>query len=232
MLEFQFIKLMGVIFTPDLIIGNKLKLADLFQVLSGNKFDGELISVPIPQNAPFDFPRIILNSQDGAWKLEVSPARTNIIFLKPLNLSIFVPSAVDFANFVKNIFTAYVQTTQTKVQRLAFVSERYAKINEIDPPSFIANRYCREEYTNKIFKNLEAFEIHALKKYKLEGFDINSWVRLKSANLSDEAKTPILLLINDINTLSESDISFSEKQIQHYFEIIPEHLEKITGLYI
>ncbi|MFQ6120053.1 MAG: hypothetical protein ACE5KE_09225 [Methanosarcinales archaeon] len=79
MLEFKLIKLMGVIFTPDFSIGNKLSLANTFQDMSGGKFDGELFSVPIPQDAPPEIPRMVLNSQDGTWKLEVSLERTNLI---------------------------------------------------------------------------------------------------------------------------------------------------------
>jgi hypothetical protein len=231
MLDFKFIKLMGVIFTPEFAIGNKLLIADIFQDISGGKFDGELISMPIPQNAPSEIPRIILNSQDGTWKLEVSLESTNIIFFKPLNLSVPVPNINEFGEFVKDLFKAYKLKTKIKVQRLAFITERYCEIKDITPSEFIAARYCKEEYLKNIFHNPDAIELHALKKYQYEEFNINSWVRVKSSNLADDAKTPILLLINDINTFSEPIVTYSESDIERFFNLIPEHLEAIIKLY-
>lgn len=231
MLGFKFIKLMGVIFTPEFAIGNKLLIADIFQDISGGKFDGELISMPIPQNAPSDIPRIILNSQDGTWKLEVSLERTNIIFFKPLNLSVPVPNINDFGEFVKDLFKSYKLKTQINVQRLAFITDRFCEIKDITPSQFIATRYCKEEYLQNIFNNPDAFELHTLKKYQYEGFNINSWVRVKSSNLADDAKTPILLLVNDINTFSEPIVSYSESDIESFFKIIPAHLEDVIELY-
>lgn len=231
MLDFKFIKLMGVIFTPEFAIGNKLLIADIFQDLSGGKFDGELISMPMPQNAPPEIPRIVLNSQDGTWKLEVSLERTNIIFFKPLNLFVDVPDINAFGKFVQDLFKAYKIKTQIKVQRLAFVTERYCEIKDNTPSQFIASRYCKEEYLQNIFHNPDAFELHTLKKYQYEGFHINSWVRLKSSNLADDVKTPILLLINDINTFSEPIVNYSESDIERFFNLIPKHLEDVIKLY-
>ncbi|MFQ6120052.1 MAG: hypothetical protein ACE5KE_09220 [Methanosarcinales archaeon] len=114
---------------------------------------------------------------------------------------------------------------------MAFVTERYSEIKDNIPSQFIANKFCKEKYLNKIFDRTDAFEIHSLKKYKYEGFNINSWVRLKSSNLADEIKTPILLVVNDINTYSESEINFNEEDIVRFFKNIPNHLESILKLY-
>lgn len=222
---------MGVIFTPKFAIGNKLFIADIFQNLSGGKFDSELISMPIPQSAPSEIPRIILKSQDGTWNLEISLERTNIIFFKPLNLSVPIPDINEFGGFVKDVFKSYKLKTQIKVQRLAFITERYFEIKDTTPSQFIASRYSKEKYLQNIFHDPDAFELHVLKKYQYEGFHINSWVRLKSSNLADDVKTPILLLINDINTFSEPVVTYSESDIERFFNLIPRHLEDVNKLY-
>jgi len=234
MIEFQIIKLMAVIFTPDFNIGDKLSLINLFQELSETKFDGELISIPIPQDAPAEIPRIILNSRDETWRLEVSLQRTNIIFLQPLAPTATTPSMQDFAEVIKKIFKPYKEKNNIRVQRLAFVTERFSEISEKSPSQFIADKYCKEEYLKAPFNRTSAFEIHSLKKYEYQSFFLNSWVRIKSANLKDGKSSPILMVINDINTLANEEgpnIIFTGEDIVRFFDIIPDHLDNILNLY-
>jgi hypothetical protein len=56
MLNFTPIKLMAAIFTPEFAFGDNLFLINLFNDLSERKFNGEFISVPIPQDAPAELP--------------------------------------------------------------------------------------------------------------------------------------------------------------------------------
>lgn len=228
--DFKFLKLRGLIFTPEFSIGDKLFIANTLKNLSSDKFDGDLFNIPIPQNASLDIPRLILNSKDGTWMLEASLDRTSIAFLKPINLSVPVPDIIDFCIFVRNLFKAYMIKTKIKVNRLAFLTERYCEIKDISPAQFIANRYFKEKYLQNIFHQPDSLELHTLKKLDYKEFPINSWVRLKSSNLANEEKTPILILINDINTLSDLTVSYSESDIERFFDFIPKYIENITTL--
>jgi hypothetical protein len=232
--QFKILKIMSSIFTPDFSFSDTLGLLNLFQELSGGKFDGELFSAPIPQSAPAEIPRIILNSKDKARKLEVSLERTNIVFQQLADLSIPPPETRDFADSVGGVFKAYKKKTSIRVQRLALVTERYIEMPEEPPPQFIAAKYCKKQYLKAPFNNPKAFELHSLKTYEWNGFHINSWVRLKSATLSDPAQTPVFLVINDLNTLgkefAESE-SFGEQDIARFFKNAPNHIEEILGLY-
>jgi len=236
MLEFEVLKLMASIFTPDFSIGNKLLLINQFQELSGQKFDGEFIGGQIPQEAPAEIPRIILNSQDNSWRLEISLQRTNLIFLKSLTFPVKAPNFKEFGNFATKVFAKYKSQTNIRIQRLALVTERSLKIEDDPPERFLANRFCRDKFLKKgkPFDRPSGFEIHSLKKYEREGFKVNSWVRLKSANLLDSKRTPILLAINDINTLShdeEPSAEWNEKDITRFYEYFPTHVESIIDLY-
>jgi len=234
MVEFTPIKLMAVIFTPEFAFGDKLPLVNLLNNLSNNKFDGDFISVPIPAEAPVEFPRIMMTSKDGLWKLEVSLERTNLIFLKPNLQSIVDPDAIDFSNYAKRIFCEYKKKTKIRIQRLAYVTERVTKIPDKSPAQFIADRYCKDEYLKAPFNRTQSFEIHSFKKYNFERFELNSWVRLKSINIADEEPVPVLLTVNDINTVAiqeAPEVSFSFWDIQRFFKKIPHHLESILKLY-
>ena len=232
-IEFSPIKLMAAIFTPDFSFGDTFHLINRFKKLSGNKFDGELYSANIPQEAPAEIPRFILNSQLKNWKLEVSLERTNLIFYNAPFSSITDPDALNFGNFARELFRAYKKVSKIRIQRLALIIERVAKIEDEAVPQFIANTYCKDNYLEKPFNNTSAFELHSLKKYKFKKFDINSWVRIKSVQLA-ETLDPLLLMINDINTFSyieAPDENFKLADIDRFFKNIPNHIEEILSLY-
>jgi hypothetical protein len=232
--QFDTVKLMGSIFTPDFSFSDTLGLVNLFQELSGKRFDGELISAPIPREAPAEIPRIILNSRDKTWKLELSLERTNILFQQLADFSISPPELENFAGFAGDLFKSYKNKTGIRVQRLALVTERCLKMPKEPPPQFIAAKYCKKQYLKAPFNNPSAFELHSLKTYGWEDFQINSWVRLKSTILSNQEKTPILLVLNDLNTLSKelaASVSFLEQDIDRFFKKTPSHLNEILDLY-
>ena len=233
MVEFLPIKFLAVIFTPDFSFGDRLHLINLFKKLSGNKFDGEMYSTPIPQDAPAEIPRFILNSQLGNWKLEVSLERTNLIFLNPAVSTITDPDAVNFGNFARELFRAYKKVSKIRIQRLALIIDRVAKIENETVPQFIANTYCKDNYLEKPLNNTSAFELHSLKKYEFKKFNLNSWVRIKSAQLAG-TNAPVLLMINDINTFAQleaPDENFGLADIDRFFKYIPNHIEEILSLY-
>ncbi|MEE4355775.1 MAG: hypothetical protein V2I97_04850 [Desulfococcaceae bacterium] len=232
--KFKIAKFMATVFTPEFHIGNTLSLANIIQNISGDKFNGEFISVPIPQEAPPEIPRIIMNSQDGTWKLEVSLLRTNLLFLKPINLSVDIPEIEEFGKFACNFFGSYKRSGNTKIQKIGLVSERFLEFVNDPPSQFIAEKFCNEHYSKKIFDNTISFEIHSLKKYNFEDFNINSWIRFRSAKLATQTKTPVLLVENDINTYGEEDkeIDFDVDNIMRFFTVIPVHINNILKLFL
>lgn len=231
MFDFKILRLMASIFTPDFSIGNTLKLVNEFQEITGEKFNGELISMPLPQGAPPELPRLVLNSIEGVWHLEISLARTNLIFMKPLNLVVEVPNVNDFGGFANNFFTMYKKRSNIKIQRFGLVAERLCISNETNPSHIITQRFCKKELLERTFKNLDDIEINSFKKYQYEGFNINSSVKIKTAKLADELKTPIIVVTSDLNTFSEEDNDFGENEISRFFENVPNHLTNILELF-
>jgi hypothetical protein len=122
------------------------------------------------------------------------------------------------------------------VQRVAFVTER-STIRD-DALTYVLDRFCNKEQTTKgqPFFNAKRFEIHSLKKYDWESFNLNSWVRMKFAPIKiDGGETaPAILVVNDLNTFSfeeDPEASFSEDEIKRFYEKIPRHLGEILKLY-
>ena len=157
-----------------------------------------------------------------------------MIYLKPNLEPLVDKEALNFGRFAKRIFSSYKEEFDFRIQRLAYVTEHASRVADKLPSQFIADRYCKEEFLKEPFNRTEAFELHSLKKYKFKDFDINSWVRLKSAKLIDPDNTPVLLVENDINTLSiveDKDANFNSNNISVFYSEIPDHQEKILKLY-
>jgi hypothetical protein len=234
--KFTVVKVLVAIFTPDFNISNSLKIANVAFNLMGDRLDGEPTILPIPQDAPADIPRVTLQSSDKLLSLSIAPSRTNLMFSIPLES---VVDAIDYSSYYSKMSKFLVEFSaklDLKVQRLGYVSDRL--IIEDNALFLIMERFCNKDQIIKgrPFYNPKRFEIHSLKKYDWDGFQLNSWVRLKflPIKLKDEETKPALLVQNDLNTLSYGEdpgAEFKAKDIEKYFDNIPSHLEQILNLY-
>ncbi len=237
MLEFTVVKVLAAIFTPDFNMSNSLNIANTAFNLLGDRLDGEHSILPIPQDAPADIPRITLRSSDKLLSLTIAPSRTNLVFNIPLDSVLDIIDHPSYYSDLSKFFVEFSTKLDLKVQRLGYVTDRL--ILKEDALYLILNQFCNKEKINKggPFYNPKRFEIHSLKKYDWEGFQLNSWVKLKFLPIEsskDRAIKPALLVQNDLNTLSyEEDpgATFKAQDIEKYFDNIPSHLDKILKLY-
>ncbi len=157
-----------------------------------------------------------------------------MIYIRPDLSPIKDTDALDFGNFARQFFRLYKKKKNIRIQRLAYVIDRATKIKNSTPAQFIADTFCDKKYQAEPFNKVSSFELHSLKKYQFKKFNINSWVKLKSTQLLDKEQTPILHIISDINTLSvqeSPDTNFLLKDIDRFFNFIPDELESILSLY-
>ena len=234
MIQFQIKKFQSVVFTPGQRIDNSLKfLNDLLELL-GDKVNNNPDIFPVPPGVPDDIPMFRLNSSDGKLKLNISRARTDFFFINPSISDDEITNIEEFSSISSNFFRGYQEKFDLGVQRLAFISERI--FPEDNAPAHIIERFCNKEYRKEgqPFNNVRKFEIHSLKNYTWEDFDINSWVRIKSVDFESDVIIPALLVINDLNTLSvteDPDRKFLPDDIGKYFERIPLHINEILYKY-
>ena len=236
MLEFGVVKVLGAVFTPEFNITNALKIANVVFGIAGERLDGEPTMMPIPQDAPAEIPRIILTSSDKLLSVSISPVRTNFEFKVPQGAMVEMIDYRSYYSGMAEFFSKYSEALDLKVQRLGYVTERL--IVKDDVISYILGRFCRDNQTQKgrPFYNTKRFEIHSLKNYEWDGFQVNSWVRIKCFPIGtkDQEKKPALLVENDLNSLSYDEdpgADFNAADISKYFEDIPNHLDQILHLY-
>ncbi len=236
MLDFRIYKILGSVFTPELNISSSLKIANLVSDLLGNYVGQSPSILPIPQDAPPGIPRILFSSSDKKWKLNISLERTNLFYEVPPNSTDEVISIDDFSSIASDFFGHYQKELGLRVQRIAIVTER--SLIQDDALDYILRSFCNEKQIieGRPFFNTKRFEIHSLKKYPWENFNINSWVRMKflPIMIGDGETAPAILVVNDLNTFSSDeapDEAFSADDIKTYFEKAPQHLNKILKLY-
>jgi len=235
MADFRTIKYQGSIFTPDLVLSNYFKLTTIILELLGDKLQANPVMLPIPQDAPADIPRIQLCSLDNKWNLNLSLARTDLIFLEPSVESEIEVTEIEFCEICNNFFSSYRDRLELRVQRLAFVTERLSPQDHAS--TYIINKFCKRSLTKKgkPFHDINKFEIHSMKTYDWENYHLNSWVRIKSLEFNEDNKVvPILFIQNDLNTLSlekDQERDFSREEIGNFFQKIPSHLQHILRIY-
>lgn len=235
--SFQLKKFLGSIFTPDFSLSNSLTVASQAYELMGERLDGPPTILPLLQDAPADIPRITLGTSDNTLKINISLSRTNFLVQVPALPETGTFDINEFAETASRFFSDFKNALSLRVQRMGFVTERL----EVDPDalSYILNRFCNSDQIERgrPFHNSKRFEIHSLKKYEWEGFNINSWVRLKCLTIrqnNDESLQPILVVENDLNTLppeENPDADFSVDEIRSYFSNSHEHISSIVDLY-
>ncbi|MCX5781462.1 MAG: hypothetical protein NT145_01980 [Elusimicrobia bacterium] len=159
-------------------------------------FNGTPTSIPLP-NVPKDFPSIILSDSEEKIKIEVSESRTNIYRFRKENEPDFDEKA--FVDLSMSVVEKYITFTNASVGRLAVVSNKF--VSSDNPGLFLAKHFCKEKWIKEPFNRPENFELHAHKKYTFDKFKVNSWVRCKTGSLKDGS--PIILVLQDINTLAE-----------------------------
>jgi len=235
MLQFSVVKVLFSLFTPEFEISSTLKIANLVSDLVGDRLDGQPTILPIPPNSPLAVPRIIMRSSDKLLSLSISPKRTNFEFKIPVESIVDMIDYKSYYSGLANFFSEFKKKLNLRVQRLGYATERFV-IKE-DAFSYIMHRFCKMDQTTvgKPFYQTKRFEIHSLKGYEWEGFQINSWVRIKCLPIKlrgNERKA--LLVQNDLNTLSSQEdpnANFNTTEIEKYFNNIPIHLDRILDLY-
>lgn len=237
MLNFRVYKLQATLFTPELSILNTLKVANRVSELMGDYVGVEPSILPIPKDAPLEIPRIMFSSDDKKWSLNISPERINLFYnITPAGKEKCDIEINEFINISKRFFVEYPKMINSVVQRIAFVTERSAFSEDVF--NFVLKRFANKDQIEKgrPFNNTKRFEIHSLKNYLWNTFNINSWVRIKClpVKFEDGEVIPGIIVANDLNTLAFSEDPekiFDPEDIEKYFDPIEEHLNKILSLY-
>jgi hypothetical protein len=228
----EVVSIQATVFTPGFNFVTSKILPELFQI-HPDEFDGDPTVLPLPQDVPLPVPRIILNDRIGSKKLEVAPERINYYRLKANSEDLI--SVEGFFSSAASLLTIYLERTGAKCGRIAAILTRFSYKD--NPAIEIASHFCKEQFNVRPFNEPSNFEIHAHKKYRfMESFEVNSWVRVKSAFITlkpENRATPSVIVEQDINTLSEliETINYTVSEIALFYDNILNEFNNIIHLY-
>jgi len=197
-----------------------------------DQFDGDPTVLPLPDDAPKEIPRIILERKDKSMKIEVTPVRLNLFRTKTENEDKILPKS--FLSSQPDLLRKIIEDMGADCVRMAVVLERFCFKNE--PARDIAIHFSKEDFIKQPFNRPSAFELHSLKKYTfLDSFEVNSWVRIKSGRAQPEKGVfrPAIIAHQDINTFAElmNKRVYDSHDMSNFFGNIFEEFENILELY-
>jgi hypothetical protein len=216
------------IFTPQLNFSVNSILTEMMTKF-GKVLDGQLMTVPLPPEAPAEIPRLTLSSNDQGVRLEISPVRTNLMRFGRKNDAEI--DSQEFLSLASQIFGTYLGVSAAVVGRLASVIVKYEILQR--PGIEVARHFCRDERLNTVLNRPENFEIHAHKVYEPKGlFKINSWVRTRAGILGPQNQ-PAAVVEQDLNTLHEEleQRRFGAGDIKNFLEVANREHQDILEKY-
>lgn len=123
---------------------------------------------------------------------------------------------------------------QRRIGRLAGLATRFAR--HPHPGLFLARHFCDKRWEQAPLNRPESFELHAHKSFDLgvRPFVANSWVRSKTASMTEtEPASPIVLIEQDINTRSQdvATHAFSRTDVAGFFADVGRELDVMLDIY-
>lgn len=205
-----------VLFSPGIIIVDKLKAANAINDNLWGLFDGDPIIVPIPDDVPSEIPRIRMSSKDGRYNLATGRSRLDFIFRyqeDDVKNSFPIPGL--FEKFLI-IFKYFREIIHTQITRCAIVTNWIIELEKSPSAEFLLLKYIRSK--TPIMKPYE-LELHYLTKESIAGFEVNKWTRIKSARKTSEpVQNRFIVFHMDINTLAEMAYEFDKKSLQRFLD--------------
>lgn len=230
--SFELASCQATVFTPDGDLAVSKVMRDLYPLLA-TCFDGEpTILPPVPEGAPLEIPRIILESKSHEWRCEFSPLRVSVHWRRTKSTEACVALDVFFRDAVE-ILLKYAAQLTPRIARLAALATRFSPHEK--PGLFLARHFCKDRWDEAPLNRPENFELHAHKRFRLASdFTVNSWARSKTGKLSgDGNEKPVVLFEQDLNTLAEEapQKKFAEEEIEKFFLAAALELDSILALY-
>jgi hypothetical protein len=220
-----------VIFSPGIVIPNKLKVANAINEKLSNLLDSDPLMIPLPEDAPPELPRIRMSSKDGRYSLSIAGNRIDFIFQYREEDERFFP-IVGFYDKFLTIFEYFSENIHTQFTRSAIVTQWVIELEKTSAVDFLLDKYI-ESKTPII--NPHALELHYLLKSNVAKFDVNQWVRIKtSRDINQPQSSNQIFVLVDINTLAEIAYEIDKDSLQKFLEegsrltkeTIEEHFKK------
>jgi hypothetical protein len=181
----------------------------------------------LPQDAPPEFPHIVIKNEKNGWGFQIAPGRFDLV----LDLSTqktppdFDGSSAQLYAMVLNIWKGIADRFGARANRLASVIAVGSQID--NAPELVRQRYLNPHYG----AGANQSQIHILHKVETEGFHLNRWIRL--ITLPEEKDPPSRLVMEvDVNTLAERPLIVTDANANSFFQLANRQTKEGCSLYL
>ncbi len=203
-----------VLYSPGIVIADKLKTANMLKEVLPDVLDGEPLILPLPNDAPPEIPRMLLKSKDEKYKLQVAVQRMDFIFhyKKEDEKTLFpVPG---FFEKVSKLLKYFRESVHTQFARIGVVTNWTIELEKSSATEYLFSKYIQE---GTPLRNSYKLELHCLTKETIADLKANKWTRIKSALKVDEPEQDRFITLHvDINTLADEKYEFDQKLLQEF----------------
>jgi hypothetical protein len=211
-LQFTVQSLQTGLFLASIDLSNKLAVAGNLASASNGLLGSDPLILPLPNDAPPDLPRIIIKDHQGQFQCRVSPGRCDFLFGQ-------VPDTPEqtlgdlfsgYLEYLLSLANALVNDHKASFHRIGFVPKFLAKL-QVSSNEFIRDGFERKDF----FQGAHYIHIHTLHHMTLDGFEINRWVRVRSArSASDPSDDRAITVEIDMNTNPEIHYNLDADRIR------------------
>lgn len=224
-METKIIQIQTAVFTKNFNIPNDLDRATLLTEInthSGTIFNGQPTLLPIPNDAPQEIPRYILNSSDGKFGCNIALSRTDIFYKIPTESTENFEQLLEVhRNNAENIFT-FLLSKGIVINRIGFIvtAEKILSSGEGTSLDYLRSNFIREDKLN----TPKELTLNYNRSSRSENFEMNNLITLSAKAVGG------ISMQTDINTIPEM-MSTANFNLQNFVEIV-DHTIQETKLFV
>lgn len=192
-----------VLFSPGIAMADKIEMASTARAKI--QLQGEVAILPVPEDAPYEVPRIQLFSPDQVYTLLIAKNRIDLLFRPKSEMGIGSFPPMDLLEKAIATFEYSKETLSARITRVGFVSSWVIDLGNLSAVREVISRYIKQTVT---VPNAHEVELHFLSKENIQEFAVNRWTRLRTMREATKADSLVSLLV-DLNTLAEIDYNFT-----------------------
>lgn len=223
-MDTKIIKIQTAIFTKNFNVTDDAKRAQLLLDIDAHTksiFNVPPVQVPIPNEAPQEFPRIILNSNSGKYGGNIALSRSDILFNVPRGDTRSLADLLQVQqNNVKNIFD-FLISQGVIINRIGFIA---VVTKELSPGEGSNFDYLKSQFVKEGKFN---FPKELMFRYNFAGrsgnFDMNNLITINSRPGN------IIIITTDINTVAEI-MTATNFSLENFNEVINYAIKKTQEL--
>lgn len=206
--------LQSTFFVSNTDISDKLSVANKIRGGLSDILNGDPTILPIPDDAPPIFPRIILNSVDKTFSCNVSAERVDLVnkISKGSMSEAIEGNEVEnkFLRATNDLAKLIIESLEWRVYRLSLISQ-FEIVPEVGAIDFL-----RQMVDPNFGKDAKELQLHKLRNLEVTNLKSNHWLRLITQSTdSGEEK---LMISSDLNTLQTEKYPITVENSRLFFE--------------